>query len=75
MRYLQIPDDLVNTGNNLYDLIWPEDATPEYDYIYHKNVFLVKENHPNIAFILMRLDRVSWYDDDTGPVKFMTRVR
>ena len=75
MRYLQIPDHLVNNGNNLYELIWPEDATREYDYIYHKNVFLVSEHHPNIAFIVMRLDQISWYDDDAGPVKFMTYVR
>jgi len=75
MRYLQIPDDLVNRGNNLYELIWPEDATLEYNYIYHKNVFLVKESHPNIAFILMKLSQHDWYDDDAGPVKFVDWLR
>lgn len=76
MRYLQIPDHVVDNGNNLRDLIWPEDATPEYeyDYIYHKNVFLVSEHHPNIAFIAMRLDQISWTDYDPRPVKFMTHV-
>ena len=72
MRYLQIPDHVVE--NNLYDLIWPEDATPEYGYIYYKNVFLVSEHHPNIAFIVMQLDQISWSDDDAGPVKFITRL-
>ena len=71
MRYLQIPDQLINSENQIYDLIWPNDATTQHDYILHRNVYLIPEDHANITFIMLRLQEHTWYDDDSGPVKFI----
>ena len=71
MKYLQIPVTVVNRDTEIYNLIWPDNATVEYDYIIHRNVYLVAEDHPNIAFVIMRLPETTWYDDDVGPLKFI----
>ena len=80
MRYLQIPDRLINELDGLMDLIWPEFHTiwtgPEdrslYDqYIIRGEVHMIPENHPNITMILLKISDHHWYDDDQGPIKFM----
>lgn len=82
MRYLQIPDYLLNDIPELLDLIWPtyhtihEDADDGYydNYIIRGEVHMIPETHPNIAFILLKIGAHHWYDEESGPYKFMKFV-
>ena len=71
MKYLQIPEHVINYANGLYDLIFPDDATVEHEYIIYGQIYMVPETHPNITFIMLRLKEHQWYNDDSGPVRFI----
>lgn len=84
MRYLQITTRLLHEVEGLYDLVWPDVNTVAYEnyQLHHDDatlilrgeVNMIPETHPNITFIMLKLQEHHWYDEDSGPHKFMRYV-
>ena len=68
MKYLEISDQVLNDIEGLADLVFPTEAC---DTIIWRSTVMVPSDHPNISFIIMLLPTTHWYDDDSGPYKFI----
>jgi len=85
MRYLQITMHELHDDDELYKLVWPNESveTAQFagddaslsTFIMRGEMHMIPATHPNIAFILLRVHNPKWYDDDTGPYKFIPYVR